>query len=104
VNEALARWRADLIEDLGVPDNISTQQECLIELAARSKFILDSIDNWLLSQPSLVVDDDKKIISAVIQRQTLADDLARYLSQLGLECRRKEKTLTEILNSHDEQP
>jgi len=83
---------------------LARNKECLIELAARSKFILDSIDNWLLSQPSLVVDDDKKIISAVIQRQTLADDLARYLSQLVLECRRKEKTLTEILNSHDEQP
>jgi len=33
---------------------ISTQQETLIELAVRSKIMLDSIDAWLLTQPSPV--------------------------------------------------
>jgi hypothetical protein len=53
VGVALRKWKEDLIRDLGGRDTISTQQETLIELAARSKIMLDSIDNWILGQPSL---------------------------------------------------
>ena len=38
----------------------------------------------------------------MLQRQILADGLARYLSQLGLERRHKVKTLHDLLNGHDE--
>ena len=37
VGVALRRWKADLVQDLGGDDSISTQQETLIELAVRSK-------------------------------------------------------------------
>src|SRR5678816_4577929 len=47
--KALAKWRADLIQDLGA--DVSTQQEALIDLAVKSKLLLDSIDTWLLTQP-----------------------------------------------------
>ena len=40
----------------------------------------------------------------MIQRQTLADGLTRYLSQLGLERRHKVKTVTDLLNGDTEQP
>ena len=43
VGVALRKWRDDLIDDLGGKDAISTQQETLVELAARSKIMLDSI-------------------------------------------------------------
>jgi len=43
-----------LIEDLGGPDEISTQRSALIDLAVQSKLLLDSIDNWLLTQATLV--------------------------------------------------
>ena len=50
---ALKKWRADLIADLGGADAISTQQSALVDLAVKSKLLLDSIDAWLLTQPTL---------------------------------------------------
>src|SRR5215468_12474605 len=50
---ALVRWRLDLVADLGGEDNISTQQAALIELCVRSKLMIDTIDNWILSQDNL---------------------------------------------------
>ena len=96
VGVALRRWKADLVQDLGGDDSISTQQETLIELAVRSKIMLDSIDACLLTQPSLINASKRTLIPLVLQRQTLADGLARYLSQLGLERRRKVKTLQDL--------
>src|SRR6185295_20309091 len=43
LGKSLAKWRADLIEDLGGPDEISTQRSALIDLAVKSKLLLDSI-------------------------------------------------------------
>ena len=100
--KALAKWRADLIEDLGGDDVISTQRVALIELAVRSKLLLDSIDTWLLTQPTLVNVRKRSLIPIVLQRQTLADGLARYLTQLGLERRHKVKTINDLLNGHDD--
>ena len=84
---ALKKWRADLVADLGGADAISTQQSALVDLAVKSKLLLDSIDAWLLMQPSLVNARKRSLLPVVIQRQALADGLARYLSQLGLERR-----------------
>ena len=39
----------------------------------------------------------KALLPVVIQRQQLADSLARYLIQLGLERRTKVQTLAEML-------
>ena len=91
LGKALAKWRGDLIQDLGGREAISTQQEALVDLCVKSKLILDSIDAWLLVQPSLVNARKRSLLPAVRERQQLADGLARYLNQLGLE--RKTKTL-----------
>ncbi len=91
LGKALAKWRGDLIQDLGGKEAISTQQEALVDLCVKSKLILDSIDAWLLTQPSLVNARKRSLLPAVRERQQLADGLARYLNQLGLE--RKTKTL-----------
>jgi len=104
IGKSLAKWRTDLIEDLGGPHEISTQRSALIDLAVKSKLLLDSIDAWLLTQPSLVNARKRTLIPVVLQRQTLADGLARYLSQLGLERRHKVQTVTDVLNGHDETP
>ena len=100
--KALAKWRADLIADLGGDDAISTQRVALIELAVKSKLLLDSIDTWLLTQPTLVNVRKRSLIPIVLQRQTLADGLARYLTQLGLERRHKVKTISDLLNGKDD--
>jgi len=90
------------VADLGGEDNISTQQAALIELCVRSKLMIDTIDNWILSQDNLVNKSKKAVIPVVIQRQSLADGLARYLSQLGLERRVKQKTLEQIIAESDD--
>src|SRR5262245_31076499 len=50
--KALVKWRKDLIADLG--GDVSTQQDTIVDLAVKSKLLLDSIDIWLLTQESLV--------------------------------------------------
>jgi hypothetical protein len=59
---------------------------------------------WLLTQETLVNKRKRSLYPIVLQRQTLADGLARYLTQLGLARRHKIKTVTDLLNGHDEQP
>ena len=98
--KALAKWRADLIQDLG--GNVSTQQAALVDLAVKSKLLLDSIDTWLLVQPSLVNARKKSLLPVVRERQTLADGLARYLAQLGLERRVKVPTLDDMLSDSED--
>ena len=90
VGKALNRWRTDLLQDLGGADAVSTQQVAVIELAVRTRLILDSLDAWLLRQPSLVLARKKTVMPVVMQRQQIADALARYMGQLGLEKRKRD--------------
>src|SRR5262245_44948295 len=99
--KALVRWRLELVQDLGGEDAISTQQAALIELCVRSKLMIDTVDNWILSQDSLVNKKKKALLPVVVQRQSLADGLAKYLGQLGLQRVKRVKTLDEILNESD---
>jgi len=50
-NSAPAAWSADLAGDRGGIDQVSTTQRALIEQAATTRLILDSIDGWLATQP-----------------------------------------------------
>src|SRR5215468_2879870 len=59
VGVALRKWRKDLIADLG--GDVSVQQSAIIELAIKSKLMLDSVDAWLMLQPSLIL-KRKKIL------------------------------------------
>ena len=85
LGKQLVAWRAAIIEDLG--GNPSTAQRAVVDLAMRTKLMLDSIDAWLLSQPSLVDKRKRALLPVVKERQQLADSLARHLGQLGLERR-----------------
>ena len=85
LGKQLAAWHDDLVRDLG--GSPSTGQLAVVDLAVRTKLMLDSIDAWLLSQPTLVVRRRKPLLPAVRERQQLADALARYLTMLGLERR-----------------
>lgn len=98
---ALKKWRRELIADLGGDDAISTQQLAVVDLAVKSKVLLDSIDAWLLSQHSLINARKRSVIPVVLQRQQLADGLAKYMSTLGLERRVKVKSLQDILADND---
>jgi len=100
----LAAWRDALIEDLGGDEHVSTQQLTVIELAARTKVLLDGVDAWLFGQPTkhegssrLYSKRDRKLYPIVRQRQALADSLARYMAMLGLERRAKVHDLDEYV-------
>jgi len=99
-SKALVQWREDLVRDLG--GDVSTQQDAIISLAIKTKLLLDSIDVWLLEQPTLIIKRKRAVIPAVLQRQQLADALSRYMAQLGLERRTKMQSLSELL-AKDEQ-
>ena len=90
VGKALAAWSADLAGDLGGIEQLSTQQRAIIEQAATTRLILDSIDGWLAKQPSLIDRRKRALLPVVRERQSLADALVRYLTALGLERRAKD--------------
>ena len=69
VGEALKAWKADLVADLGGAEAVSTQEPALVELAAKTYLML---------------------VPVVLQRQQLADALARYMTTLGLKRRVKQ--------------
>ena len=95
LGKQLATWEADLVRDLG--GDISTQQAAIVDLAVRTKLLLDSVDAWLLVQPSLVNARRKALLPVVRERQQLADSLARMLERLGLERKTKEMDVASIL-------
>lgn len=89
LGKALAQWRTDLVRDLGGLETVSTQELAIVELAVRTKLMLDSIDAWVLTQPSLVNARKRALLPVVRERVQLADALSKYLSQLGLKRRAK---------------
>jgi hypothetical protein len=104
VGRELQKWRRELITDLGCMDNVSTQQNAIVEIAIKSKLLLDSIDAWLVTQQTLINKRKKAVLPVVLQRQQLADGLAKYMAMLGLERRHKVPSLNEILAESHEQP
>jgi hypothetical protein len=102
---ALMRWRNDLVRDLGGEHQISAQQRALVDLASRSKLYLDSVDAFLMTQPSLVNARRRSVIPVLRERQALADSLARVLQALGLERRKgKPKEVLELERMLDGDP
>jgi len=97
LGKALAQWRAELLQDLGGPEAVSTQELVVVDLAVKTKLLLDSVDAWLLTQPSLVNARKRTLLPVVLQRQQLADSLARYMAQLGLKRRAKTLDLAQAL-------
>lgn len=85
LGKALDAWRRELVADLGGRAALSTQQLALVELATRTKLMLDSIDYWLLTRPTLVEKRKKSLIPAVRERASLAASFTQALKDLGLE-------------------
>jgi len=95
---SLLDWRRDLIADLGGEERVTAQQRALVEVATRTKLYVDHLDAWLMGQRSLVNVKKKSVHPVLVQRQALADSLARQLQALGLERRRRSApSLTDYL-------
>lgn len=103
VGKALAAWRTELLADLGGIENITTQELALVEEAVKTKLILDSIDAWLLSQPSLINKRSRSVLPVVRDRQALVSTLRGLLGDLGLGRRSKPlPALSEYLRDQDQ--
>ena len=89
LGKALARWRAELLRDLGGAEAVSTQELVIVDLAVRTKLMLDSVDAWILENRPLVNLRKRALIPVVLQRQQVSDALARYMGVLGLKKRAK---------------
>jgi len=85
VAKALDEFRDALIADLGGPDAISQQQRVIIDLAVRTHLMVQSLDNYILTLGSLANRRKKALWPVVRERTALADSLARYMGQLGLQ-------------------
>jgi hypothetical protein len=84
LGKELMRWRGELVQDLGGPSALSTQQLTLVDISVRTKMLLDCVDAWLLRQPNIIDKRHRRVWPVVLQRAQLADALARYLGTLGL--------------------
>lgn len=86
---ALLRWRSELAEDLGGEDVLSAQERVLVDVACRTKLLLDEVDCWLLSQRSIVNVRRKELLRVAKDRTQFADSLLRTLNSLGLKRRER---------------
>jgi len=82
--KALTAWRAELVRDLGGPDVVSTQELALVDLAVRTKLLVDSVDTYVLSMESAVNKKRRCLWPVVRERQALAAQLQSILRDLGL--------------------
>src|SRR5205823_4718433 len=73
----------------GGPDGITTQQLALVDLAVRSKLLVDSVDAYVLAMPSPVNRQRRCLHPVVRERQALVGRLQSLLRDLGLERRQK---------------
>src|SRR5262245_28931708 len=105
LGRALEDWRNGLLNHLGGIGQTSTQQRQVVDLAVKTKLILDSIDAHLVTRPSVVNQPKRTVLPVVIQPQQLADALARYMMDLGLERRaRPVPTLNDYLAGKRDDP
>jgi len=84
---AVRRWKEDVRRDLG--GDLTRAQETILETAAQAWVIVSSLDDWISRQSSLVT-KKRRVLDVVMQRQQLAEGLARNLERLGLERRPKQ--------------
>ena len=83
--KALLAWKRGLIADLGGAENISASKMTLLDMAARTRLLLENIDAYILMLPSIVNKKKRCVIPVVQQREQLAASLASLLQRLGLE-------------------
>ncbi len=89
LGRSLREWRESLIADLGGPDSVTTQQLAMVDMAVRTKLLVDSMDAYVLGMPSAVNKRSRCLYPVVKERQALVAQLQSLLRDLGLERRAK---------------
>jgi hypothetical protein len=98
VYHALAKWRDEMITDLGGQEGLSSQQLMILDEAMRLKIIADRADAEIASLETII--EGGHLIGAVKDRQALAKALTRSMVLLGLEKWKKPRpTMAEVLRA-----
>lgn len=98
----LLQWKNDLLAALGGSENVTPQKMALVDLACRTKALLDHADAYLLTQRSIINRRKKAFLPIVAQRQTLVGSLSSLLGQIGLERQEKPvKPLSDYINERE---
>ncbi len=78
-------FRDELVAAVGGDTELSPQRRKLVDLAARASLYLDHLDAWLAGQQTLVNRRSRSVLPVLLQRQSIAEHLARLLDRLGLD-------------------
>ena|SRR5437867_1929596 len=90
LGRALHEWREALLADLGGVEAVSTQRLALVDLAVRTRLLVDSVDAFVLAMPSPVNRQRRCLHPVVRERQALVGQLQSLLRDLGLDRKARE--------------
>ena len=85
LSRTIQEWRGELIASMGGREVLSAQQLILVEMVVKDRLAIESIENWLAGQSSLVNKRKRTLYPVVLQLTTLKDSMTRRLIALGLE-------------------
>jgi hypothetical protein len=99
-------FRNNVAAALGGIEHLSPQKLKLLDLASRASLMLDHIDEWILTQDTLIDNQTRTILPIVRERQVIASHLMHLLDKLGLERRPRPVNLAEYYDQQSdvEQP
>jgi hypothetical protein len=83
--ETVAEWRANIEEDAGGRDRLSQLKQLQVERYLVTEVLLQSIDGWLLKQPSLINKRKRSLYPVLEQRSRLAQLSVQLASAIGIE-------------------
>jgi hypothetical protein len=90
-------FRDELVAALGGDAELSPQRRKLVDLATRASLYLDHLDAWLAAQQTLINRRSRTVLPVLLQRQSIADHLAKLLDRIGLDrAAPKQVTLADI--------
>ncbi|MGH9459744.1 MAG: hypothetical protein ACRD1X_00880 [Vicinamibacteria bacterium] len=79
--KALVAMRSAILDDLGGESAVTAAQLAVVEEVVVTKFLLASINVWLVQQNSLLAADGQSVLPVVLERQRLADSLTAALAR-----------------------
>jgi hypothetical protein len=85
VGKRHAHLRDTVIDALGGRAVLTPQKKLLVDEVILTKLMLDSVNHWIVAQPTIINKRQKSVIAAVRDRNGLVNILRALLQDLGLE-------------------
>lgn len=80
----LQEWVDGVIDSFGGETRITPQKKSAIILAAKSLLIVECVDRYLFSLPSIINRSRREVFSIVLQRKELVSAFGRQLADIGM--------------------